>query len=846
MLELQLGEHELQGGGVVGQCHAQNLRRPGGDWQCRRYNESMGKDSIGRFEIRGELGRGAQSVVYLAWDSQLQREVAIKTLHFTQPDPARNARLLDEARTAGRFRHANVVPIFDAGEADGDPYLVFERVEGRSLAEILRADGPLPAARAAALLRQVADVLAQAHAQGIVHRDLKPSNILVDARDGAPRLTDFGIAIRLADAAQGAGERMAELTGTPSYLAPEYITMQRVSPQADVFAAGLILLEMLTGRRVFAGDSIEALLHRIATEQVALPAEPPIDPKLGGIILRACALDPAARYPSAAELCEALTAWVGEGEADRAEGRAAIAQQETLEFLLRRMRHKSDFPALSDSVSAINKLTASEQESVGSLSNTILKDYALTNKILRLVNSAFYRQAGGGNISTVSRAVIVLGFDTIRNIAITVLLFEHLQDKGNARELKEAFLRANLAGLLARESCQGPLLRRQGEEAFICALFHGLGQLLAQYYFPEEVEEVGKLVEFKKLSPHAASTQVLGISFEDLGIGIAKSWGFPSSIVGSMRRLPEGEVRKPNTTEEALHHVAGFANEMCELIAVTPPGQRGKLTQRIGQRFRTGLQVGDQQLQDNMKKAVEDLTEVASILRVNLKQSPFARQAAAYASGAVSDAAAEAALTPHTAAGVDALADTVLGEPPADAGSEAPLPGEAQTVLAAGIQDISNSLVDEVALNDVLRITLETMYRAMGFRRVLLALRDARSGQMVGRFGLGPDVGELARQFRFPLDGQLHDVFRLAAGRGVDIIISNIDDPKIADKVPAWYRERIPAKTFVLFPLNIKGRPVALIYCDKDRAGSINIPERELTLLKTLRNQALLAIKQAG
>jgi hypothetical protein len=117
---------------------------------------------------------------------------------------------------------------------------------------------------------------------------------------------------------------------------------------------------------------------------------------------------------------------------------------------------------------------------------------------------------------------------------------------------------------------------------------------------------------------------------------------------------------------------------------------------------------------------------------------------------------------------------------------------------------------------------------------------------MTGRFGLGPDVDFLAKQFRFPLIEQLNDVFQLATGKGLDIIIHNIDDPKIADKVPPWYRSKIPAKTFVLLPLNIKGRPVALIYCDKDKADSIAIPEKELTLLKTLRNQALLAIKQAA
>ena len=805
---------------------------------------SLSSKNIGRFEIRGELGRGAQSVVYLAWDPQLQREVAIKTLHFTRADPARNAELLEEARTASRFRHPHVVPIFDAGEQEGDPYLVFERVDGRNLAELLKTEGRLSPIKAAALMCQVADALAQAHAQGIIHRDLKPSNILIDARDGAPRVMDFGIATRLSDHAPEIGAKAEILTGTPAYMAPEYVTLQRVSPQVDVFAAGLVLLEMLTGTRVFDGGPVESILYRIATEAVVLPASPPgpaIDPKLGGIILRACALDPAMRYASATELCEALTDYLSEGEADRAEGQSAIAQKDTLEFLLRRMRHKSDFPALSDSVSAINKLTASEGESVNSLSNTILKDYALTNKILRLVNSAFYRQAGGGNISTVSRAVIVLGFDTIRNIAITVLLFEHLQDKANAKDLKEAFLRANLAGLLARESSHSGLLRRQGEESFICALFHGLGQLLAQYYFAEEVEEISKLVTFKKLSETAASAQVLGISFEDMGIGIARNWGFPSNIIDSMRRLPAGEVKKPNTVEEALRIVSGFANEMCGVLSSTPVEQRGKALAKISQRFGSSLQMNERQLQESIEKAVEDLAEVASILHVNLKQSPFARQAAAFVGG-------PAAQMPHADSGNDALAETLLSDAPLpdaedDAGGQ--VPEDAQGVLAAGIQDISNSLVDDFPLNDILRIILETMYRAMGFKRVLLALRDNKSGQMTGRFGLGPEVGELTKQFRFPMTAQASDVFLLATGKGVDIIISDIDDPKIADKVPMWYRERIPAKTFVLFPLNIKGRSVALIYCDRDKAGSISIPDKELTLLKTLRNQALLAIKQA-
>ncbi len=799
-------------------------------------------DTIGRFEIRRELGRGAQSAVYLAWDPQLQREVAIKTLHFASADPARNARLLDEARSVSRLSHPNVVPIHDAGEQDGDLYLVFEYVPGRNLMEALAADGPFPTVQAADLMRQVLDAVAQAHVLGIIHRDLKPSNILLD-RQGLPRVMDFGIASRVPESGREDGQ---QLTGTPAYMAPEYITDRIVSEKIDVFAAGLVLLELLTGKRVYQGGGAAVLLERIPREPVAVPRNAGIDDRLAGIVLKACSHNPDGRFATAAEMRQALENYLGTGaEAGAVAVEADASPQGTLEFLLRRMRHRTDFPALSDSVAAINKLTNSDRESINKLSNTILKDYALTNKILRLVNSAYYRQSGGGNISTVSRAVIVLGFDTIRNIAITVLLFEHLQDKANARELKESFLRANLAGLLARDVA-GKLLPREGEEAFICSLFHSLGRLLAQYYFPEEVEEVHKLMQAKGLSEMVASTRVFGLSFEDLGIGIARSWGFPAGIVNSMRRLPPGPLRKPGGHDETLRLVAGFANELCEAIAGSPPDAQAKAMQVVNQRFGASMQMTDQQLQRTIETSIGELVEVAATLRVNLKLSPFVRQVKAFAAEG-----GEEAPTPAAVAEQASLANTLLGCAVLPGGAEeaveepeAVVPDDAQAVLAAGIQDISNSLLEDFSLNDILRITLETIYRAMAFQRVLLCFRDAKTETMTGRFGFGTDTNEVARQFHFPL-AYAPDVFHLATGKGADIIITDIDDPKIADRVPDWYRRLTTAHTFVLFPLSMKGTPVALIYCDKERAQSIMIPEKELALLKTLRNQALLAIKQS-
>lgn len=784
--------------------------------------------SIGRFAIRRELGRGAGSVVYLAWDPQLEREVAIKTLHFEHADARRTDLLLADTRAISRLAHPNLLPIYDLGEEEGDPYLVFEFVDGPNLADRVAREGPIAPARAADLMRQVADALAAAHAAGILHRELKPSNVLVDTQ-GRPRLMDFGVA----------GDGPAAATMLP-YLAPECLDGGRGSERGDVYSAGMILAELMTGRRWVRGTTQESVATQLRTESFALPPEAGIDDRLAGIVLTACARDPAQRTPSAAALTRQLDDYLGAAATpiDTA-GAAESRKKDTLEFLVRRMKHKTDFPALSDSVSAINRLTRSDRESVNRLSNTILKDYGLTNKILRLVNSAYYRQSGGGTISTVSRAIIVLGFDALRNIAITVLLFEHMQDKGNAKDLKEAFLRANLAGCLARDASR-QFMAREAEEAYVCALFHSLGQMLAQFYFPEEVAEVAKTMLQRNVSEETASTLVFGLSFSELGIGIARHWGFPSPLVNSLRPLPEGAIRKPATHDEALRVVAGFANEVCAAIASVPREQRAAATRDARQRFAAAMQFSDAQLQSVLEKSFDELTELATVLHVNLTQSPFVRRVRGW-TGDAAPVAAEGGAMPDN--------NVLDGQLPGGDGDSAAVgdngvPDAAQDILAAGIQDISNSLVDDFSLNDVLRITLETMYRGMGFERVLLCLRDPKAGVMAGRFGFGSDTAGLAQRFRFPLV-EAPNVFQLALSKGLDIIISDIDDPKIAGKVPAWYRTVASARTFVLLPLLIKGSAVALIYCDRDKAGSIVIPEKELSLLKTLRNQALLAIKQS-
>ncbi|QKS30985.1 MAG: HDOD domain-containing protein [Candidatus Accumulibacter similis] len=807
---------------------------------------------VGRFEIMRELGRGAQSIVYLARDPHLQRQVAIKTLHFARPDAQQNGALLAEARMVSQLRHPNIVPIFEAAEEQGDLYLVFQLVPGRNLAEHLQITGALPPARAIPIMLAILDALAHAHAAGIIHRDLKPSNILIDD-DGVARVMDFGIAAR----AEARSTDGGQLTGTPAYMAPEYISERRSSERSDIFAAGLVLYELLAGRRALAGSDVPQVMRRIVSEDIRLPAETIslLDERLVHLVHRALERDPADRYESAAQMREALDEHLHPPPV----GEASDARQSTIDFLLRRMRHKSDFPALSESVSAINRITAAENQSVSQFANTILKDFSLTNKLLRMVNSAYYQQAGGGNISTVSRAVVVLGLDAVRSMAITVLLLEHLQNRDNADQLKDEFLRANLAGVLARDICSSVAGRPESEEAFICSMFHNLGRLLSQYYFPEESAEIRRVLQQRNCAEEAAAQQVLGISFADLGMAIAQAWGFPRQIVNSMRRLPAGSVRRPVGSEDRLRVLAALSNELCGVIAESSGEQQPKELRRVASRFADAIAVDEKDLRQAVDRALPQVADFARSIRLNLQQTHFGRQLKGWGASQASPVVPLPTVD-------DGLGDSVLPEPvvvAAVAGGAAELAeavaagtvgeivagsadGVARTAtLLAGIQDVSNALVSDCRLNDVLRITLETMYRAMGFRRVILCVRDQRSNSMLGRFGFGPDVLEVAKRFRFSLVFS-PDIFHAALANGVDILISDTSDPKIAARIPEWFRRAVAAETFVVLPLCIKRSPVAMIYADRPRAGEISISGQELSLLRTLRNQAVLAIKQSG
>ncbi|HKO89277.1 MAG TPA: protein kinase [Burkholderiales bacterium] len=804
---------------------------------------------IGRFTITRELGKGAQGTVYLAQDTRLDRPVALKSLHIGAEAGETHARsiqvLLDEARIVSRLQHPNIVTLYDAVEENGVPHLVFEYVEGRTLSQTLRDKGAMSAAQAVRILIDVLRGIASAHAQQIVHRDLKPANIMLTT-GGTVRVMDFGIARRLQGAAEGSD---AHLIGTPGYMAPEYILGQAYTARCDLFSLGMILYELVVGAPAVQDPDYKKVLTRISAGTFLRPSlrNAAVDERLDGIIMQAVAIDPAQRYASAAQMSAALQDYLDPVSAKPDIEKAAKGKQATLDFLLRRMRHGSDFPALSSTISSVNEALSSENERASVLCNTILKDFALTNKLLKLVNAVHFTQFGG-HVSTISRAVSILGYDGVRNVALSLVLLEHLQNKAQAASLKDEVVQTFFCGIMARQMVQ-KLGVRDGEHAFICSMFHRLGKLLAIFYLHEEAQAVERLREARGLDETRASTEVLGISFEELGIGVAREWKFPDVIVDSMRHIHEPLRNRQAFDHDPLRALAALSNDLCEVVAHVVEADRPAELRNLASKY-PGLNLDETALQKLIAESTVEVAKDSMQIGIGGDKSRFLANAKEASGQHLPD---EEELAPSDEP--DTMDTIVLGNTLAEDASTAthgsigetparPTPEQRRGLLAAGVQDITNALVGDFELNDVLRIILETMYRAIGFTRVLLLVRDPRSNGLRARFGFGTHADEIVQKgFNVPLNGP-RDIFFASISQGADLCIEDIDVEKIRSHVPQWFRELIQTRGLVLFPILVNHRPVALIYADTDTAGALQFSAEELNLLKTLRNQAVLAIKQ--
>jgi len=277
---------------------------------------------IGRYKILGELGRGAMGIVYRAKDPALDRTVALKTIILAEDSEGGmdyQKRFFQEAKAAGKLTHPHIVTTYDFGEEEGIAYMAMELLEGTELRTRLKEGGIAPA-EAVDIARQIADGLGFAHERGVVHRDIKPGNIMLLAR-GQVKIMDFGIArMRAADFKTSTGM----VLGTPKYMSPEQIAGSPVDQRSDIFSLGVVLYEMLTDVRLFAGEDVPQITHNVTNVEHEPPTHvnPELPAMLDFIVARALKKDPAVRYQDAYDLAGDLATCLAE-----LRGREAPAEQ---------------------------------------------------------------------------------------------------------------------------------------------------------------------------------------------------------------------------------------------------------------------------------------------------------------------------------------------------------------------------------------------------------------------------------------------------------------------------------------------------------------------------------------
>ena len=268
----------------------------------------MQPEKIGRYEIKSELGRGGMATVYRGYDPRFEREVAVKVLppELLHSDPQFKLRFEREAKIIAQLEHSSIVPVYDV-DTDGDqPYFVMRYMSGGSLSERIKA-GVFTIEDATRILERVGPGLDEAHSKGIVHRDIKPSNILFDNR-GTPYISDFGIA-KLSQA-QAGNVTGSAIIGTPAYMAPEQAQGDVVDGRADIYALGIILYEMVTGRQPYEADTPMAVALKHITDPVPLilNANPKLPPGMDMVIQKAMAKDRNERFASSKEMIDSLHA----------------------------------------------------------------------------------------------------------------------------------------------------------------------------------------------------------------------------------------------------------------------------------------------------------------------------------------------------------------------------------------------------------------------------------------------------------------------------------------------------------------------------------------------------------
>jgi HD-like signal output (HDOD) protein len=489
----------------------------------------------------------------------------------------------------------------------------------------------------------------------------------------------------------------------------------------------------------------------------------------------------------------------------------------------------------------------SSRSSAQDIANLILKDVSLTNNLLRVVNSAFYRPSAGPRISTISRAVVTLGLESVSNLLMSIRVFEHFHGRKGIEGLKKSTVHALLTSVHARE-----LARATGganiEEAFVAGMLHDLGMLLVAFHLPDEMSAVEALLLKEKLTPDAASVRVLGASFRQLGLGVAQTYQLPASVREGITGWTEGSP----AGHSKIGPLVSFGSDLSAALAIVDPKTRTEQVTKLRARYAKVVPIGDKALEQVLKLSEARLEDLMSALRVTRKDleryapALFPHDARRKSRPVLQALPAQpppdspqqtAPKTPSPGAAAAPEAPEPQAEPHPPRPEQRREKARSDAELMRELEDISFALTTDVALDDVLSMILETVCRAIPADGALLASIPAAGDALTGRLALGERAALLRGSFRVSLLAATDPLSEAARDQQELVVPSVKDDARLTDGSLGL---PLPA-SLVFLPIVIRGTLVGGLYVERLAAP---FGAADLGPLRLLRNQASMALRQ--
>ena len=494
-----------------------------------------------------------------------------------------------------------------------------------------------------------------------------------------------------------------------------------------------------------------------------------------------------------------------------------------------------ELPAMSHNVQELIALTHSSRSAAYELSKVILKDYSLTNKVLQVVNSAYYSL--GRPVNSISKAVTILGFDAVRNLATAIALFEDFLKTGVEKEgISKILTRSFLSAMQARDLAVEKNINVVPEEAFICALLHDLGKIIVCIYLPEVYREIEQKVG-GGMSEDSATRQVLeDLTFDRIGAEVATFWNLSDKVSASMEPDPV-EPKNSYDTLGYLKSISSFSNKLVGYIC-----EEKEIDALVGQ-YGELLSINKEEALEMVNKSVEASEDISESIRYGLSKLKI-RSRLRGIEEAIKDPELAAKKKKKRVLGAETKDDSSerRSEEETDEGIQEldELPISQDKSINDFIHDITETLMGPFNLNDFYINLLEGLYRGIGFDRVLLAVISVQPTRrvLVGRFGLGDiDPAGIAKfEHDLALSGY---IIPKALKACKDMAIP----PNTPDAFPESLKFFVKDRTVYLFPICLDDKPIGLIYLDRKK-GRPKLDSNRIKATRLFRDFAVMAIRK--